>query len=207
MENRAARIPVIDAHHHIWRRSDLTWLNGDLQPRIFGPYEPICRDYLIGEYVAEATACGVVGSVYTQTNWPIDKAVDEVRWVSEIAAATGFPHAIVGYCNFLQEDAGEVLRRHSAYPNVRGMRMQLHWHENPQYRFAPNPNLMNLPVFRRNLALLQDYDWLFELQVFSSQMKDAAGLIAAFPKIRFVLIHAGMPEDTSRQACSCGARA
>ncbi len=32
---------------------------------------------------------------------------------------------------------------------VRGIRMQLHWHENPLYRFAPRPDLMNEPLFRR----------------------------------------------------------
>lgn len=190
-------IPVIDAHHHIWRRADLAWLNGEPQPRIFGPYQPICRDYPVDEYMAEATACGVVGSVYCQTNWPPGKEVDEVRWVSETAAASGFPQAIVGYCNFLRDDAADVLRQHSAFPNVRGMRMQLHWHENPQYRFAPTPDLMRESAFRRNLALLQDHDWLFELQVFSGQMKDASALVAAFPRIRFVLMHAGMPEDLS----------
>jgi hypothetical protein len=55
---------------------------------------------------------------------------------------SGFPQAIVGYCNFLQEDERDVRRRHSAHLNVRGMRMQLHWHENLQYRFAPALGLM-----------------------------------------------------------------
>jgi len=36
-------IPTIDAHHHIWRLKDLTWLSGPQVPRIFGPYEPIVR--------------------------------------------------------------------------------------------------------------------------------------------------------------------
>ena len=43
-------LPVIDCHHHIWRLDDLPWLSGEIVPRIFGPYEPIQRDYLIGEY-------------------------------------------------------------------------------------------------------------------------------------------------------------
>lgn len=197
METSRTGVAVVDAHHHIWRRADLEWLNGDLQPRIFGPYQPICRDYLIEEYMAEASAAGVVASVYCQANWPAGKAVEEVRWVSEVAAGAGFPQAIVGYCDFLRDDAGAVLRQHSAYPNVRGMRMQLHWHENPQYRFAPEPDMMSRPAFRRNLALLQEYGWLFELQVFSGQMMEAAALAAAFPGIRFVLMHAGMPEDLS----------
>ena len=36
---------IVDAHHHIWRRADLPWLAGPMQPRIFGPYEVIRRDY------------------------------------------------------------------------------------------------------------------------------------------------------------------
>jgi predicted TIM-barrel fold metal-dependent hydrolase len=54
---------------------------------------------------------------------------------------------------------------------------------------------MHDPIFRRNLALLEDYGWHFELQVFSGQMRDAARLAADFPRIQFVLIHAGMLES------------
>ena len=43
---------IIDAHHHIWRQADLPWLMGPMQPRIFGPYAPIRRDYTINEYLA-----------------------------------------------------------------------------------------------------------------------------------------------------------
>ena len=42
---------TVDAHHHIWRQIDLPWLMGPMQPRIFGPYEAIRRDYLIDEYL------------------------------------------------------------------------------------------------------------------------------------------------------------
>lgn len=59
--------------------------------------------------------------------------------------------------------------------------------------------MMNTTVFRRNLARLTDYGWLFELQVFSSQMADGAALARAFPDIQFVLLHAGMLEDLSPQ--------
>ena len=56
-------IPVIDAHHHVWRRADLPWLAGPMLPRIFGPYEPIRRDYTIDEYLADLGSCvELVGS-------------------------------------------------------------------------------------------------------------------------------------------------
>src|SRR6202030_3326527 len=60
---------IVDAHHHIWRQADLPWLVGPMQPRIFGPYEPIRRDYPIREYLDDLFGKGVVKSVYVQTNW------------------------------------------------------------------------------------------------------------------------------------------
>ena len=56
-----------------------------------------------------------------------------------IADAHGWPHAIVGYADLLDDDVGDTLKRQAAFPLMRGMRMQLHWHENPLYRFAAAP--------------------------------------------------------------------
>jgi predicted TIM-barrel fold metal-dependent hydrolase len=189
------KVSVVDAHHHIWRRADLPWLSGPVIPRIFGPYESIRRDYLIDEYIADATPCGIARSVYVQTNWLVDHALEEVRWVEAVANESGWPHAIVGTADFMSENCAAVLRAQSrASSRVRGSRMQLHWHENPNFRFAATPDVANAPLFRRNLSRLQEFDWLFELQVFSAQMRDAARLVADFPGIPFVLIHAGMLE-------------
>jgi predicted TIM-barrel fold metal-dependent hydrolase len=48
------------------------------------------------------------------------------------------------------------------------------------------------------LALVSDLDFLFELQVFTSQMADSVQLAKSFPDTVFVLEHAGMLEDTSQ---------
>ena len=187
--------PVVDAHHHIWRQADLPWLSGPMLPRIFGPYEPIRRDYAIAEYLDDIADSGVVASVYVQANWPRDQAEDEVRWVSEISADAGWPQAIVGYCDLVSDDAPQVLQALARYPLMRGIRMQLHWHQNEMYRFESVPDRMSDAVFRRHLALLGDYGWTFDLQVFASQMASAARLAAEFPETTFVLQHCGMPED------------
>jgi predicted TIM-barrel fold metal-dependent hydrolase len=75
--------------------------------------------------------------------------------------------------------------------------MQVHWHQNPQYRFAKHADVADDPAFRRNLAALADYDLSFDLQLFAPQMAGAARLAADFPKTTFVLQHAGMLEDLS----------
>ena len=188
-------IEIVDGHHHVWRRADLPWLNGPMVPRIFGPYEPIRRDYPIEEYLADLAPAGVVASVYVQTNWAKERAVEEVAWVEETAERTGWPHAIVGYADMTRDDAMETIRAQARFSRMRGVRMQLHWHENPQYRFAPSADQISDPTVGRNVARLADFGFTFDLQVFAPQMAAAAALAARTPAVTFVLQHCGMPED------------
>jgi predicted TIM-barrel fold metal-dependent hydrolase len=190
---------IIDAHHHVWRRADLPWLMGPMQPRIFGPYEPIRRDYAIEEYLEDIRGTRVTGSVYVQANWAPERALDEAAWVQGIAEEHGWPHAIVAYADFTAIDVRPQLDRLARLQLVRGIRQQFHWHENPMYRFASRPDLAADPVVQRNVARLADYGWSFELQVFAGQMADAAGLAQACPNVTFVLQHAGMLEDLSEE--------
>ncbi|MEL6735866.1 MAG: amidohydrolase family protein [Pseudomonadota bacterium] len=183
---------MIDAHHHIWRQADLPWLNGPEQPRIFGSYKAIMRDYLVDEFRADISGTGISKSVYVRANWPTEKAADEAAWVQSVANETGWPHAIVGYADFTVEDVRPQLDALAVNPLMRGIRQQLHWHENPLYRFTSHGGLPADPTVRRNVGHLADYGWVFELQVFEQQMADAAGLAAANPKVNFVLQHAGM---------------
>jgi predicted TIM-barrel fold metal-dependent hydrolase len=188
---------IIDAHHHIWRRKDLPWLDGPMQPRIFGPYEAIRRDYPISEFLSDIAGTGITQSVYVQANWAKDRFEDEVAYVQQAADATGFPQGIVGYADFLATDVRPQLDRLTKYRGMRGLRMQLQWHENPQYRFAAEPDLARNPTLQRNVARLADYGWTFDLQVFAAQMEGAAELAASASKVTFILQHAGMLEDHS----------
>jgi predicted TIM-barrel fold metal-dependent hydrolase len=195
--------PVVDAHHHLWRQRDLPWLSGEMVPRIFGPYEPIRRDYPAEEYIAEARGCGIRQSVYVQTNWPLDRSLEEVRWVQAVHESTGWPSAVIGSADLFDPAAPRTMRAQAALsPLVRGTRLQLHWHEREEYRFATGPTRMRDPVFRQNIAVLRELGWVFELQVFPAQMSDAADLVSSFPETTFVLVHAGMlvgtDEDTVR---------
>ena len=187
----------VDAHHHIWRQADLPWLVGPMQPRIFGPYEPIRRDYTIQEYLGDIAGSGVTQSVYVQTNWAKEGFEDEAAWVQRTAEQHGFPHAIVAYADLAVDDARPQFDRLARYPLVRGIRMQLHWHDNPMYRFAAHPDLCSDARIRANVARLADYGWSFDLQVFASQMTGAAALAESCPSVTFILQHAGMLEDLS----------
>jgi predicted TIM-barrel fold metal-dependent hydrolase len=187
---------VVDAHLHVWRLADLPWLHGPPVARIFGAYEPIRRDYTITEYLNDARPAGIGAAVYVQPNWPLERSVEEVRWVQSVHQEQGWPHAIIGSADMFAPGARAVFeRQRESSPLMRGARVQLHWHPDARFRFASAPDRMNDAVFRDNLAALEELGWLFELQVFPGQMLDAAALVAAFPDTTFVLVHAGMLES------------
>jgi predicted TIM-barrel fold metal-dependent hydrolase len=194
--------PIVDAHHHIWRLSETPWLNGPPVPRIFGEYPALRRDYLAADYAGDARPCGVYQSVYVQINVAAGREIEEVEWVQSCADTHGFPHAIIGYADLGSYDLDEMLDRQTRCANFRGIRQQLHWHSNPAYRFAIRPDLMTDERWQRGLAKLSERGLLFELQVFASQMADAARLAANHPQQTFILLHAGMLEDTSAQGWS-----
>lgn len=189
---------MIDAHHHIWRQADLPWLLGPEQPRIFGPYAPIKRDYPIAEYLGDLKSTGIKGSVYVQANWSPNWALDEARWVQAEADRAGWPMAIVAFADMTRRHCGQALKALSDVPGVRGIRHQFHWHENPLYRFAPHADLCDDETVQANMKHLADYGFSFDLQVFAGQMPGAVRLAQACPEVTFVLQHAGMLEDTKK---------
>lgn len=188
---------MIDAHHHIWLQKDLPWLLGPEQPRIFGSYRSIMRDYEIEEFLADIADTGITKSVYVQANWSPNWFVDEVAWVQSVADTHGWPHGIVGYADFTVDDVRPQLDKLEGFALMRGIRQQLHWHEKPMYRFAPHGDVARDPRVQKNVAYLAQYGWSFDLQVFPDQMDGAVELADACPDVTFILQHAGMLTDLS----------
>lgn len=187
----------VDGHFHIWQQRDLPWLAGAVQPRIFGSYEPIRRDYPMEEYLRDASVAPIAKSVYVQANWAPQRFEEEVAWVQGVADRLGTPHGIVGFADFNATDVRPQLDRLLEYPLLRGVRMQLHWHERPEFRFASGRDSVQGANLQRNIARLEGYGLPFELQVFPGQMPDAVQLVRLAPKIPFILTHAGMLVDRS----------
>ncbi len=184
----------VDAHHHIWRVQDLPWLSGPMIPRIFGPYDSLRGHYDAARYGAEVSQHGFSQSVYVQANWPLEKSLEEVEWVHSQYEEHGWPDAIVGSADLFDPHAGATLEAQAkATPLMRGCRLQLHWHENPQFQFQPAPDRMLDQTFNENLELVSELRWVFELQVFPNQLALARELVARHPDLTFVLVHAGMP--------------
>jgi predicted TIM-barrel fold metal-dependent hydrolase len=190
---------IVDAHHHIWRAGWTPWLSGPMTPRIFGPYQGIRRDYPAAEYAADARPSGVTRSVHVQANVAPGKAVDEVAWAAASGRQAELVQAVVAFADLTAADVGDLLDRELAYPAVRSIRQQLHWHPDPAWRYAPTPDLMLDPGWQRGLREVTRRGLHFELQVFPNQYAHALRLVEAFSDTTFVLLHAGMPADRTAE--------
>jgi predicted TIM-barrel fold metal-dependent hydrolase len=187
--------PVIDTHHHIWMRKDIPWLADPPIPRMYGEYFGLRRDYPVEEWINDAAPEGVTKSVHVTAMRGNPRALDETRWLQSVADRHGFPHGIVCQAEMTDPDLDAKLKAQKQFPNLRGVRHQLHWDSHPLRQPNPTPDLCNTPEFRRGFALLEKYGLHFELQVFAGQAKYAVELIEAFPNVPMILLHSGMLTD------------
>jgi predicted TIM-barrel fold metal-dependent hydrolase len=187
--------PVIDTHHHIWMRKDIPWLADPPQPRAYGDYFGLRRDYPIEEFVNDVSPHNVTKSVHVSAMWGHARALDETRWLQSVADKCGFPHGIVCQAEMNDPDLDEKLKAQKQFPNLRGVRHQLQWDSHPLRQRNSTPDYCNAPEFRRGFALLEKYGLHFELQIFAGQARFAVDLVRAFPNVPMILVHAGMLTD------------
>jgi len=192
--------PMIDTHHHIWLRKDVSWLAEPPIPRMFGDYFGIRRDYTVEEWMNDIVPEGAVKSVHVTAMWEPGRKLDETRWLQSVADKHGFPHGIVCNADLASGDIEAELKAQKQFPNLRGVRQMLYWDTDPVRQAVPRPDFCNDPDFRRGFALLEKLDLHFELQVYAGQVQHAVELVRAFPNVRIILVHAGMLTSRTPEA-------
>jgi predicted TIM-barrel fold metal-dependent hydrolase len=132
--------------------------------------------------------------VHVQADHDFGDPVRETRWLQSIADQNGFPHAIVAWADLSAANAGTILERHCGSSNMRGIRQALNGIvTNP----ARHPNLLADPAWADNIGLLKGFNLSFDLQLFASQMANAAAIIHRHPQVQFILCHLGLPMDVA----------
>jgi predicted TIM-barrel fold metal-dependent hydrolase len=187
-------LEITDPHHHLWdlKANYYPWLTDLISVRVCGEYSTIRKDYLIEDFLKDASGVNIVRSVHVQAEHDPSDPVKETRWLQKIADrpdSRGFPHGMVAYADLSLPDIDAVLEGHCRHANVRGIRQMLH--EAMADPKDPRPSLMEHPVWRKNFKLLKKYDLSFDLQVYYQQMEQAGQLVAEHPDIQFILCHTG----------------
>jgi predicted TIM-barrel fold metal-dependent hydrolase len=195
---------IIDPHVHLWDLAThrYPWMDSTAA-NFLGDNSAIKRTYLIPDLLADAAA-GAGGEpihieqiVHVDANHDPADPVEETRWLQSLAddpAHRGLPQAIVAGADFSSPDLPRVLEAHTQYPNLRGIRQILNVHADPVYDYVGR-HYMREDAWRRNFRWLARLGLTFDLQVYPTQMAEAAQLARDHPDTLLVLNHAGMFAD------------
>ena len=190
---------VVDPHIHLWdlKTHHYPWL-ANPGTSFVGDARDLKHDYLIADLLRDAAPVQVLKLVHVDANHDPADPVEETRWLQQVAdhEGNGLPDAIVAGADLSTDNAQEVLEGHAAFANMRGIRQILNVHANPLYDYVGR-HYMREPQWRKNFALLKRYSLSFDLQLYPSQMKEAAELAQEHPDTQFIVNHAGMFVDRS----------
>jgi len=187
----------IDAHHHLW---DLTavqypWLMETGAVRFFGDPTAIQRDYLVGEFRADASQHGFGASVHIQVGAADGWA--EAAWIDGVAAANpGWPAAQVVFCDLTTEDRNSQLDRYRSLPSVKGVRQIVGRAPGEDAKTGTNA-LLSDPQFLQGLQALGPRGLSFDLQLLPELMAETVEVLSKAPETSVALCHAGSPHDRS----------
>ena len=181
---------IINSHFHIWRKRTALARRPNV-PRIFGPYEPIRRDYPIENTSRISVAPASRRRSMSRPTGPRTIA-KEVACLSGTAAHTGWPHAIVGYCDMTVDERARNSIASRAIRGCAASACSSTGTRHQAFRLPNDPRQVVDPKVRANVRHLKDYGLSFDLQLFPAQMKDGLQLVGENPETDFILTHTGM---------------
>jgi L-fuconolactonase len=167
---------LLDAHLHFWdatvRHHDWLAAHPPLQRR-FGPED------------LDAGAHEVIGAVFVQADCRDAEALDEVRWVADLARDHSLIRGIVAYAPLHRGREAECdLAAVAADPLVVGVRWLL--------QGRPGEEITGRALIC-GLRLLAEWGLTFDLCATHDQLAAVASLVEACPQTSFVLDHLGKP--------------
>jgi predicted TIM-barrel fold metal-dependent hydrolase len=188
---------VVDPHIHLWdlKTHHYPWLASPGKSFV-GDARDLKHDYLINDFLNETGSVQVLKVVHVDANHDPDDPVEETRWLQHVAdnEGGGLPNAIVAGADLSAENVHEILESHAAFKNTRGIRQILNVHSNPLFNYVSR-HFMRETQWRKNFALLKQYSMSFDLQLYPSQMYEAALLAHEHRDTQFIVNHAGMCAD------------
>lgn len=191
---------IIDTHMHLWDlKNHYPWLMSDVPVlvNLGGNYDLLKKNFLVDDYSKLTKNQNITKSIHVEAFGFEGDPVLETKWLQQQADQYGFPHGIVAHAELQDHNVEEILKQHCQYPNVRGIRMALNYHENPLYQMATRGDYLKDKQWHKGYSLLAKYNLVFDLQVFDSQLDDAVDLIKKYPDVQVVIEHFGWPLDIS----------
>lgn len=172
---------MIDAHFHLWQlaRGDYGWLTPALAP--------IYRDVTVQDWRAESAPCGITGGVLVQA------APTEAETAFLLAQAEANPDVpgVVGWVDWLADDAAARIARLAAHPKLKGLR--------PMLQDIDDAAWILQPALTPALQAMADAGLVFDALVKAAHLPHIGTLAARHPTLRIVIDHGAKPDIAAGQ--------
>ncbi len=191
---------IFDGHHHLW---DLTvchypWLMAKGEQRFFGDPTPIQKNYLISDFLADASHFNIVGSAHIQVGVAEDSSVAETRWLQGlIERGACAPSAIIGFADLTAPDFAATLESHARVDAFRGIRQIIGRHPDEDIK-TKSSALLDHPAFATGLARLARNGLSFDLQLTEAHYEKAVDVFSRRDDLKLAICHFGSPWDLSK---------
>jgi L-fucono-1,5-lactonase len=166
---------AVDAHQHFWSlsRGDYGWLTPELGS--------IYRDFGPTDLAPLLKAAGVDRTVLVQAA-PTE---GETRYLLDIAAATPYVAAVVGWVDLATRDAPDRLAALAANARLRGVR--------PMLQDLPDPAWILGHELRPGLAAMAELDLRFDALVKPQHLRPLLTFLDQNPDLAVVIDHGAKP--------------
>ena len=172
--------PIVDTHLHLWdpRKLRYPWLDNI----------PILnRSFLLEDYKKACGPVQVEKMVFLQCECDTAQYVDEVEWVTAMAAEDARIRGIVAWAPLEKgEGARAELEKLSQNRLLKGIRRII--------QFEPDPGFCLRPDFVRGVRMLTDYNLSFDICIAHGHMPNTIKFVRQCPDVPFILDHIGKPD-------------
>lgn len=165
----------IDAHHHFWKYHPAkdAWITEDMKviQRDFMPedLEPVLLQYHFD------------GCIAVQA----DQSEQETLFLLELASQYDFIKGVVGWVDLRAANIDERLEYFSTFSKLKGFRHIV--------QAEPQDDFLLRKDFCRGIALLQQYQFTYDILIHPRHLKYARQFAKQFPDQKFVIDHLAKP--------------
>lgn len=167
---------IVDTHVHFWDPAALEyfWLT---------PSEPqaLHRAFMPAELEPQRIAAGVAHGVYVQ----VGHDPRENDWVLEVTRPYPWIRGVVGWLDLSAPDLASQIERVTRDPRFKGVRHLT--------QAIDDPNWVTRQDVQAGLETVADHGLSLDLVLRPDQLEMVADVIAAHPRVPFVLDHMGNP--------------
>lgn len=190
------RLKFIDAHHHLWDLSRLTypWLEAKGSKRFFGQPDPIRQNYLPQDYFNDHQG-QINSSIHIQVGCIPEHNIRETQLISSFVEDGAPISAIIPSVDMRSDDLREQLDFQQAFPLVKGVRHMIGKSPDENHQLAAFKSSEWLSSWQ----LLVKRNLTFDLQLTEEQYQVVFDTLSQVQELKVVLCHFASPWDQSEK--------